>query len=104
MSYARLMARLRMVPVVGDLLEKANFLVRGDVPPGDRYAERLYEATVLNTFDWYGSHQYQHHLSGEELAAICHSLSPAPRTILNLEAYRKRPVPPGMHIRLLGHD
>ena len=104
LNYARLMARLRMVPVVGNLLEKANFLVRGEVPPGDRYAERLHETTVLNTLDWYGSHQYQHHLSGEELAAICHGLSPSPKTILNLELYRKRPVPPGAQIRLLGHS
>jgi uncharacterized protein YbaR (Trm112 family)/ubiquinone/menaquinone biosynthesis C-methylase UbiE len=101
--YAKLIARLRAVPVLGVFLEKANFLVRGDVPPGDHYEERLYETTVLNTFDWYGSHRYQHHLSGEELAAICDAMSPKPREILNLNAYYKRPMPPGLPIRLLGH-
>jgi ubiquinone/menaquinone biosynthesis C-methylase UbiE len=99
-GYAKLMAQLRMLPVLGSLLEKANVLVRGDVPPGDRYAERLRAATVLNTFDWYGGHSYQHHLSANELATICRSLLPLPSKVQNLEAYKRRPVPPGMQIRL----
>lgn len=103
LAYAKLMARLRTVPGLGVFLEKANFLVRGDVPSGDYYQERLYETTVLNTFDWYGSHKYQHHLSAKELAAICDAMSPEPRQILNLEAYRRRPLPPGLPIRLIGH-
>jgi len=40
-------------------------MVRGDVPPGEYYQERLHETTVLNTFDWYGSHKYQHQLSAK---------------------------------------
>jgi SAM-dependent methyltransferase len=104
LAYAKLMARLRAVPGLGVFLEKANFLVRGDVPSGDRYQERLYETTVLNTFDWYGSHEYQHHLSAKELTAICASMNPKPMKTLNLEAYRKRPLPPGLPIRLLGHS
>jgi uncharacterized protein YbaR (Trm112 family)/SAM-dependent methyltransferase len=104
LAYSKLMAWLRAVPGIGVFLEKANFLVRGDVPPGDYYQERLYETTVLNTFDWYGSHKYQHHLSASELAEICDKMSPKPNKILNLEAYRRRPLPPGLPIRLMGHD
>lgn len=103
LGYAKLMGRLRMVPILGVLLEKANFLVRGEVPPGDRYQERLYETTVLNTFDWFGSHKYQHQLSADELAAICSALTPKPQKVLNLEAYRHRPMLPGLPIRLQGH-
>ncbi|MGJ4932308.1 class I SAM-dependent methyltransferase [Bradyrhizobium sp. HKCCYLS2038] len=100
LAYAKLMARLRFVPLLGPLLEKANFMIRGDVPLGDRYYERLYESAVLNTFDWYGSHKYQHQLSADELAAICSGLEPKPRRVLNIDAYRRRPVPPGLPIRL----
>lgn len=103
LAYAKLMARLRFVPGLGALLEKASFVVRGDVPPGERYQERLYESTVLNTFDLYGSHKYQHHVSGDELAAICERLTPPPTRVLNLQSYYRRPIPPGMPIRLLGH-
>jgi hypothetical protein len=100
LAYAKLMARLRLVPVIGPLLEKAQFLVRGDVPPGDDYEKRLYTQTVLNTFDWYGSHKYQHQLSAKQLASICNGLNPHPDKILNLEAYFKRPLPPGLPLRL----
>jgi hypothetical protein len=100
LGYAKLMARLRMIPVIGPLLEKAQFVIRGDVPPGEHYQERLLSQSVLNTFDWYGSHQYQHHLSAAQLATICDELTPKPAEILNLEAYYKRPLPPGLPLRL----
>jgi uncharacterized protein YbaR (Trm112 family) len=103
LAYAKTMARLRMVPVLGPFLEKANFMVRGEVPPGERYKERLYESAVLNTFDWFGSHKYQHQLSAQEIADICEKLTPRPKTIVNLEAYYRRPLPPGLPIRLIGH-
>jgi uncharacterized protein YbaR (Trm112 family) len=100
LGYAKLMARLRMIPVIGPLLEKAQFVIRGDVPPGEHYQERLLSQSVLNTFDWYGSHQYQHHMSAAQLATICHGLDPKPSEILNLDAYYKRPLPPGLPLRL----
>jgi len=103
LGYAKLMAKLRMIPLAGPLLEKAGVVVRGEVPPGDNYNQRLYETAVLNTFDMYGSHKYQHHLSGGELADICNSLAPKPNRTLNLERYYSRPMPPGLPIRLIGH-
>lgn len=102
LAYAKIMARLRAIPGLGAILEKANFVVRGDVPQGERYEQRLYETAVLNTFDWYGSHKYQHQLSAKELARICGHLTPQPAEILNLEFYRKRPTPPGLSIKLRG--
>jgi uncharacterized protein YbaR (Trm112 family)/SAM-dependent methyltransferase len=101
LCYAKIMAHLRMIPIVGPLLEKAQFVVRGDVPPGERYQERLLNQAILNTFDWYGSHRYQHYLSAAELEAICSRLTPKPYKILNLEAYYKRPLPPGLPLRLM---
>jgi hypothetical protein len=101
LCYAKVMARLRMVPIIGPALEKAQFVVRGDVPPGERYRGRLYAQAVLNTFDWYGSHRYQHYLSAAELETICFGLEPRPAKVLNLEAYHRRPLPPGLPLRLL---
>ena len=101
LRYAKIMAHLRMLPIIGPLLEKAQFVVRGDVPPGERYQERLLNQAILNTFDWYGSHRYQHYLSAAQLEAICRQLDPEPSKILNLEAYYKRPLPPGLPLRLM---
>jgi uncharacterized protein YbaR (Trm112 family)/2-polyprenyl-3-methyl-5-hydroxy-6-metoxy-1,4-benzoquinol methylase len=101
LTYAKVMAHLRMIPTIGPLLEKAQFVVRGDVPPGERYQERLLNQAILNTFDWYGSHRYQHYLSAAQLEAICSRLDPKPSKILNLEAYYKRPLPPGLPLRLM---
>ena len=91
-----------MIPVLGSFLEKVGLVIRGEVPPGENYDKRLYETAVLNTFDMYGSHKYQHHLSGIELADICNSLNPKPSRILNLKQYYSRPTPPGLLIRLAG--
>ncbi len=55
---------------------------------------------VLNTYDWYGAHAYQHHLSAEELGAICDRLTPKAAKLLNLDAYRRRGMPPGLPLRL----
>ena len=100
LRYAKIMARARMIPIIGPILEKAQFVVRGDVPPGERYQERLVTQAILNTFDWYGSHRYQHYLSAAELATICNELNPKPSQIQNLDAYYRRPLPPGLPLRL----
>ena len=72
LAFARTMSRLRLIPGLGGLLEKAGVCLQGEVPviPGETFRKRLkrrYKAAVLNTFDNYGSHKYQHHLSEEEL-------------------------------------
>lgn len=89
LTYSRLMAALRFVPVAGWALEGAFFMVRGDVPRGNdswfRWKWRGYKQTVLNTFDIFGSHSYQHILSKDELRAIIRSLQPDDTRVLNFE-------------------
>ena len=98
MTYARTMSALRMVPVLGWVLEKGHFMVRGDVPAGPDWWARAYKAGVLNTFDCYGSHAYQHRKSDDEIKSLVREL--APRRVENFDAYFARPQPIGIALRL----
>jgi SAM-dependent methyltransferase len=105
LAYAQIVAALRMIPVVGFVLEKLNLCIQGDVPliPGEtriRRLKRRYRATVLNTFDGYGSHEYQHHKSDDEIRALVARLQPDAEKIKNAEAYFSRPQPIGCALRL----
>ena len=104
-GYAMLMAVLREVPLLGPALEKFSFCSRGDVPRGNdslwRYMRRRLAATVLNTYDLYGSHAYQHHLSNEELKALVHSLQPEQGKVINFHSYFGRPRPRGCALRVV---
>ena len=99
-AYARTMAVLRFVPLIGWVLEKSLLMIRGDVPKGPRYLRRCYKSAVLNTFDWYGSHSYQHHKTEEELRELTLSLQPDQQKILNTEAYFSFPQPIGCALRV----
>lgn len=105
MSYARLMAVLRLVPGLGLLLEKAGFCVQGDVPhvAGESPLRRLvrqFKTTSLNTFDGFGSHQHQHHKSDEEIRSLIRALQPDEAKVLNADSYFRRPQPIGCALRL----
>jgi ubiquinone/menaquinone biosynthesis C-methylase UbiE len=104
LAYARTMGVLRMVPVLGLLFEKAGFCMQGDVPKTDQgLAARLrhrYRATVLNTFDWYGSHTYQHHKSDDEIKQLVAQLQPDLTKVLNYRKYFSRPTPIGCALRI----
>jgi SAM-dependent methyltransferase len=100
LGYARAMAALRFVPVLGPLLEKSQFMIRGQVAPGPRYLKRLYENAVLNTYDWYGSHTYQHQKTPDEIRKLVVSLQPDSSKVQNLEEYLRTPIPPGLAIRI----
>lgn len=105
LAYAKASAFCRLVPGLGLLLEKTNLCVQGDVPrvPGESTVERLrrrYRAAVLNTFDCYGSHAYQHHKSDAEIRALLQSLQPDPGKILNSDRYFLRPTPIGCALRV----
>lgn len=99
-AYARVMAVLRFVPVIGWLLEQSLLMVRGDVPKGPHYFRRCYKSAVLNTFDWYGGHTYQHHKTERELRELIFSLQPDQKKILNVDAYFSFPQPIGCALRL----
>jgi len=105
LGYARVMGAIRLVPVLGWLMNKLRFSLTGRVPriAGESWLarqRRIYEATVLNTFDSFGSHAHQHYLSEAEQRALIAALQPDPAKVANLEPYFARPQPTGCAVRL----
>jgi len=105
MFYARLMAFLRLIPGLGVFLEKLGFCFMGDVPrianeSAWAYIKRRFKNTALNTFDWYGSHSFQHHKSDEEIRALVKLLQPDGSKVLNMDKYFQRPAPIGCALRV----
>lgn len=105
LAYASFISLLRLLPLLGGLLEKLNFAVQGDVPviPDEKFLERLkrrFKASQLNTFDWYGSHSYQHHKSDYDILRLALSLQNDSNKIGNLDEYFKRPQPIGCALRV----
>lgn len=99
--YARIMSALRFVPILGWFLEKSGFMVRGDVPAGPRRVYRAFKSGVLNTFDCFGSHSYQHLKSDSEIRQLISELQPDQGKVVNLAGYFSRPQPIGIALRLL---
>lgn len=105
LSYAYLMAVLRLFPGLGWFLEKSGVCVQGDVPhiSGESNWGRLgrrFKATCLNTFDGFGSHKYQHHKSDAEIRSLVKALQPDASKVLNIEEYFRKPEPIGCALRL----
>jgi uncharacterized protein YbaR (Trm112 family) len=105
LTYAQIMGILRLAPGIGLLLEKSGFCVRGDIPrtQDEGVWKRLwhnYKTTVLNTFDCFGSHQYQHHLRNEEIKQLVATLQPDSSKVLNMDRYFQRPPPIGCALRI----
>lgn len=100
LGYAKAMSLIRFLPLIGWCVEKALLMVRGDVPDGPGRLRRMYRVGVLNTFDWYGAHQYQHHKTEHELRTLIRSLQPDPLKVSNLERYFVKPTPIGCAIRI----
>ena len=105
MLYARLMALLRLVPFLGIFLEKSNFCLTGDVPrlaaeSAWEYTKRRFKNTCLNTFDWFGSHSFQHLKSNDEIRTLVNTLQPNMAKVVNMEKYFKRPAHIGCALRI----
>ena len=101
LGYSRLMGTLRLLPGIGFALERAGFMVLGYVPSGPGYLKRKYHQGVLNTFDLYGSHTHQHHLSREEIIRLVSALQPDGGKVSNLDTFLRLPTPPpGCAIRV----
>lgn len=105
MFYARLMALLCFVPGLGMFLEKSGFYVMGDVPrlPAEStwaYMKRRFKNTSLNTFDGFGSHQYQHHKSNDEIRTLVKAMQPDMAKVANMDKYFMRPPPIGCALRI----
>lgn len=100
LGYSRIMSLLRFVPGLGFMLEKSGIMVRGDVPPGPDRWSRAYKSGVLNTFDCFGSHSYQHLKTDDEIRALVAELQPDPEKVFNTDRYFMRPPPIGIALRL----
>jgi SAM-dependent methyltransferase/uncharacterized protein YbaR (Trm112 family) len=105
LAYARTIAALRLIPGLGLLLERLGLCYQGDVPrkEGESAWARLgrrYRNASLNTFDWYGSHEYQHHKSDAEMRALVTALQPDPSKVGNLDKYFARPPLIGCALRV----
>lgn len=103
--YSRILAVCRIIPVLGKLLELSGFCVQGDVPvvPDEKIWARIlrrFHVTVLNTFDCFGSHEFQHLKKDSEIRALIFNLQPDPRKIKNMDAYFSRPTPIGCALRI----
>jgi hypothetical protein len=96
---------LSLVPGLGVLLEKSGFCVTGDVPrlPSEcnwAYMKRRFKNTNLNTFDGFGSHQFQHHKSDAEMRALLKAMQPDAAKVGNMDKYFLRPKPIGCALRV----
>lgn len=105
LTYARFMACLNLIPGVGLILNKLLLCVQGDVPsiPGESFfqrSRRRFKACSLNTFDTYGSHEFQHHKSDYEIRALLRELQPDGAKVLNADRYFTRPPPIGIALRV----
>lgn len=101
--YAHFVTILSFIPFMDKVLSKAMLLHRGDVPEeysGFERIKRLYNAGVLNTTDYFGSHSYQHHKSYDELKELAHHLQPEEEKILNQERFFARPQYIGAALRV----
>jgi len=106
LSYATLVSLLRLIPLFGEILEKSNIVIQGDVPKiADesiiRRLKRRYKAARHNTFDAFGSHHFQHYKSDFEILRLVTTLQQDNKKILNLDKYFQRPQPIGTALRIL---
>jgi hypothetical protein len=86
-------------------VKKLGFVVQGDVPYVEtetllQRLKRRFKTACLNTFDSYGSHQYQHHKSDDEIRSLVVSLQPDSAKVLNTDRYFLRPQPIGCALRI----
>ncbi len=105
LAYSRLMGVLRLVPVLGWMLNKLRLSITGRIPDiaGESWLARklrVYRLTTLNTFDTFGSHGYQHYLSSQEQRDVIASLQPDPNKVANMQAYFLSPQPTGCAVRV----
>jgi hypothetical protein len=95
--YSKLMSLLRFIPLVGWLLEGCLLMARGQVL--DKGLKAKYKAGVLNTFDMFGSHAYQHAKTEKELRDLI--ASPKPTQVFNIDRALGNPSAIGCTFRLV---
>jgi len=105
LAYARVAALLRLIPFLGAFLERLGVVVHGDVPiiAGESILRRLvrrFRVASLNTFDLYGSHEFQHHKSNFDILRLALELQPDSTKIKNLDEYFAHPPKIGCALRI----
>lgn len=100
LDLCRLLAAASMVPGLDWLLPKV-VVVRGDVPAGPDYLKRKYRQTVLNTYDWNGSHEYQHYFTAGQLEALVRDAGIAAEKVPNFREVVTQRLP-GHALRMVG--
>lgn len=107
LAYSHIMGVLWFVPPIGWLCRKSMMLIKGNTPKDEKESlteklKREYYSVVTNTYDWYGSHSYQHHITKDALTDILQELQPDERKILNTRKYFSRtPVYDGASLRIV---
>jgi ubiquinone/menaquinone biosynthesis C-methylase UbiE/uncharacterized protein YbaR (Trm112 family) len=105
--YSYIMGILWFVPILGWVLRKSMMIIKGNTPKDESESlfekiKRTYYSVVTNTYDWYGSHSYQHHITNGELKKLLYDLQPDEEKILNQEKYYSRnPVYDGASLRVV---
>ncbi len=92
MLCVRLRILLRLVQGLGVLLEKSGFCLMGDVPrlPDESVwgqIKRRFKSTSLKTFDAFGSHSFQHHISDDEIRALVKAMQPDAGKVTNMDVF-----------------
>lgn len=95
----RLAALGTYVPVLDRVVMQA--LICGEVPDGPQFRKRRYRQTVLNTYDWFGSHEFQRHYRCFELLELFSRAGIRLDQIPNLEQVMRLALP-GMAFRCIG--
>ena len=99
LNLIRLACLTTYVPLLDRLA--LQVLICGEVPPGANFRQRRYRQAVLNTYDWFGSHAYQHHYRCYELLGLFEQAGIAYHQIPNIEEVI-RLAQPGLAFRCLG--
>ena len=68
-------------------------LVCGDVPAGPKFRMRKYHQTVLNTYDWYGSHQHQYYYTSQSIRELFQAAEIDQGRLLNLDRVCRERLP-----------
>jgi hypothetical protein len=104
--YSHTMGILWFIPFLGWFLRKSMLIIKGNTPVDktetvlDRI-KRTYYSVVTNTYDWYGSHSYQHHIKDKDLKILIDELQPNSSKIYNQQKYwSKKPVYDGASLRI----
>lgn len=103
LAYAHTMAALRLVPGLGKLLQFLKLVVLEEPRPAFKLSKegykQLYRSALLGTFDYFGAHTHQHHLSLANLHGAITQLRPGGKAV-NAQAYFSSPQPSGILLRL----